>query len=92
MEGGDAILISQKTEKSLGKTRIYGSRKKDDFHVSCFLILEYTNSWLKIEGNSFLRSIEKKKNIVKLRKLKINLINLSNLFPLINYNKQRSIL
>ena len=47
---------------------------------------------LKIEGNSFLRSIEKKKNIVKLRKLKINLINLSNLFPLINYNKQRSIL
>lgn len=44
MEGGDAILISQKTEKSLGKTRIYGSRKKDDFHVSCFLILEYTNS------------------------------------------------
>lgn len=88
MEG--EILISE-TEKSLGKTRIYGSRKKDDFHVSCFLILEYTNSWLKIEGNSFLRSIEKKKNIVKLRKLKINLI-LSNLFPLINYNKQRSIL
>lgn len=90
MEG--EILISE-TEKSLGKTRIYGSRKKDDFHVSCFLILEYTNSWLKIEGNSFLRSIKKKNiNIVKLRKLKINLINLSNLFPLINYNKQRSIL
>lgn len=89
MEG--EILISE-TEKSLGKTRIYGSRKKDDFHVSCFLILEYTNSWLKIEGNSFLRSIKKKNiNIVKLRKLKINLI-LSNLFPLINYNKQRSIL
>lgn len=90
MEG--EILISE-TEKSLGKTRIYGSRKKDDFHVSCFLILEYTNSWLKIEGNSFLRSIKKKNiNIVKLRKLKINLINLSNLFSLINYNKQRSIL
>lgn len=41
MEG--EILISE-TEKSLGKTRIYSSRKKDDFHVSCFLILEYTNS------------------------------------------------
>lgn len=88
----EEILISE-TEKFLGKTRIYGSRKKDDFHVSCFLILEYTNSWLKIEGNSFLRSIKKKNiNIVKLRKLKINLINLSNLFSLINYNKQRSIL
>lgn len=39
----EEILISE-TEKFLGKTRIYGSRKKDDFHVSCFLILEYTNS------------------------------------------------
>lgn len=37
MEGGDAILISQKTEKSLGKTRIYGSRKKIfTFHASLY--------------------------------------------------------
>lgn len=38
---------NKRDRKICGKTRIYDSRKKDDFHVSCFLILErnvYTKS------------------------------------------------
>lgn len=38
--GGKERNSNKRDKKICGKIRIYDSRKKNDFHVSCFLILE----------------------------------------------------